>query len=312
MMNWRLQALVPLLALALQACQTTAPLPEQAPASAQVPDVPFFPQDDYQCGPAALATVLGWSGLETSDEALVDEVWLPERRGSLAMELSAAARERGRLVYPLEEAEELLAAVHAGQPVLVLQNLALPRWPRWHFAVVSGYRDQGARLVLNSGRREAMTTSWNRFERTWARAERQAWLVLPPGELPAPAEPLRLVRALHDLESTAGPDAAGPFWKQAAERFPESYPVRFGEGNHLWTRGERADALRAFRKATLARPEAPEAWYNLVVGLGESGCTELFRDMKAEARKKAGNSLPTLPEAPAETGGQCPLEDLPG
>jgi hypothetical protein len=33
------------------------------PANVDLVDVPFFPQEEYQCGPAALATVLSYSGL---------------------------------------------------------------------------------------------------------------------------------------------------------------------------------------------------------------------------------------------------------
>src|SRR5690606_26276128 len=38
--------------------------------SAQITDLPFFPQDDYQCGPAALATMLQHAGIQRSPEAL--------------------------------------------------------------------------------------------------------------------------------------------------------------------------------------------------------------------------------------------------
>ena len=36
--------------------------PEGVPGRTDIADVPFFPQEDYQCGPSALATVLGFSG----------------------------------------------------------------------------------------------------------------------------------------------------------------------------------------------------------------------------------------------------------
>lgn len=268
----------------LAACQSRMPAPpEQAGSDRQVPEVPFVPQDAYQCGPAALATMLGWSGLATGAGKLVDEVWLPQQRGSLAMELAAAARQRHRLVYPIDSPDELFAALDADQPVLVMQNLALAWLPRWHFAVVTGYRNGGRQLVLNSGTREARTLHWNRFVRTWARADFQGWLVLPPGELPARTEPLMLVQALEDLRGTAGAEATAPFWKTAAERHAGDYLVQFGHGNHLWEAGDRQAAADAFRAATRARPEAWPAWHNLILALHESGCREQATETLREA-----------------------------
>src|SRR5690554_4254646 len=110
--RWALSAL--LLLAALAGCQSRAPLSAGMPAEAQVPAVPFFPQDDYQCGPAALATVLGSAGVAATPQALVAEVWLPQRQGSLAMELVAAARARERLVYPVTTPRALMANLDAG------------------------------------------------------------------------------------------------------------------------------------------------------------------------------------------------------
>ena len=82
--------------LLLTACQTVPP-PERADARPQQRlDVPFIPQEAYQCGPAALGMMLQWNGLPGDKTALVDEVWLPERQGALGIELVAAGRARGR------------------------------------------------------------------------------------------------------------------------------------------------------------------------------------------------------------------------
>ena len=258
--------------LLLSGCQSRAPLPTADMASQQVREVPFFPQEDYQCGPAALATVLGHAGVDANADALVDEVWLPERQGSLAMELVAAARARGLLVYPVNDTEALFSALEADIPVLVMQNLALKRWPQWHFAVVTGYRDDGRTLILNTDTREAEPERWNRFIRTWARAEYQGWVLSPHGTLPAWATPLAAVQALEELTGTAGPPAARAYWEAAAERWPDHYLVQFGTGNHRWQTDDTHGALTAWRKATDARPQAFAPWHNLALAYAQMGC----------------------------------------
>src|SRR6218665_669121 len=107
----------------LQACaapQTrqlrATPLLEAAPV--QIPDVPFFPQEDHQCGPAALATMLTFAGKKTAPDALTEKVYVPARKGSFALEMVAAARAEGRLVYPLApQLESVLTALAQGYPV---------------------------------------------------------------------------------------------------------------------------------------------------------------------------------------------------
>ena len=56
------------------------PLPENLPASRELTAVPFFPQEKYQCGPAALATAINWSGLPVRPEDLVEQVYTPHAK----------------------------------------------------------------------------------------------------------------------------------------------------------------------------------------------------------------------------------------
>jgi len=114
----------------LGACASTAPAPPRGAAS-ELSAVPFFPQTEYQCGPAALATVLVHSGVTTRPETLTPQIYLPGRKGSLQLELLAAARRAGRIPFTLTGGPDaLLAELAAGNPVLVLQNLGLRSLPR--------------------------------------------------------------------------------------------------------------------------------------------------------------------------------------
>ena len=69
--------------------------PEDFAQRIELKEVPFFPQEAYQCGPAALATVLVAAGASVTPEALAPQAYLPERHGSLQLELVAATRRRG-------------------------------------------------------------------------------------------------------------------------------------------------------------------------------------------------------------------------
>ena len=79
--------------------------------------MPFHPQQEQYCGPAALATVLGWSGLPARQEALAREVFTPGREGTLGHDLIGAARRHGRLAVPVADLPSLLGELAAGHPV---------------------------------------------------------------------------------------------------------------------------------------------------------------------------------------------------
>src|SRR5690606_4837809 len=70
-----LAAPIALAALALAGC---AAGPELKPAldTVELTAVPFFPQTEYQCGPAALATVLAHEGLAVTAEQLAPAVYV--------------------------------------------------------------------------------------------------------------------------------------------------------------------------------------------------------------------------------------------
>lgn len=260
-----------LLVALLCSCATppqSAALLQQTPAglsdSALISDLPFFPQEDYQCGPAALATMLQASGLAVTPEQLVPLVYVPGRKGSFQIEMTAAARSHGRVAYTLQpQLEALLKEVAAGHPVLILQNLGLQVLPRWHFAVVKGYDLERKHLVLNSGRIENYEVALRTFERTWARSNHWAEVVLPATELPATAQPQAWFSALVALEQTGQAGTAQQGYEAGLRRWPDDRSLLMGAGNLAYTTGDNAEALALFGRVTDLYPDYAPAHNNL-------------------------------------------------
>ncbi len=289
-----------LLALALTAACTTAPgLPPPGdpslgalPVAEAVAGVPFFPQDDYYCGPAALAMVLAWSGHEVTQDDLVPVVYTPGRQGTLQADILAGARRYGRLAVPVGTVPDLLAELAAGHPVLVFQNLALPVWPQWHYAVATGYDLDERRLRLHSGRIADDTTHLATFTRTWARGGYWALVVLPPDRLPATAGERAVLEAAAALERAERPAEAATAYATILTRWPASLPGWIGLGNAAYATGDRHRAAAAFRSAAERHPGSVAAWRNLAFVLGELG--DAAGAEEATARAEA------LVAAPAE------------
>jgi len=242
---------------------------ENLPERIELTRVPFFPQDEYQCGPAALATVLTYAGSTATPEALASQVYLPDRKGSLQAEMLAATRRHGRVAYRLAaQLEDVLREVADGAPVIVLQNLALDFAPLWHYAVVVGYDLPRAEIILRSGTTSRVVMELGAFERTWARGEHWAMLALAPGRLPATASEDRYVAAVAALERV-DPGAARRAYTVAIERWPGNLAARIGQGNAAYALRDLAGAEAAYREAIRRHPGAADAWNNLAQTLHE-------------------------------------------
>lgn len=247
-----------------QSAALLSQMPAQFSDAVLVPDVPFFPQEDYQCGPAALATVLGASQLQVSPEELVPMVYVPERQGSFQIEMVAAARSYGRLAYQLPPTlQAMLSEVSRGYPVLVMQNLGLDWYPQWHFAVVKGFDLKQGHIILNSALTENYTLPLATFERTWARAEHWAVLVVKPGVMPLSAEPDRYFNAVVALEGNNPVKLARLAYQSGLTRWPGDSNLLMGHGNLLYSEGDIDGAAEHYEKTIAAHPDYAPAYNNL-------------------------------------------------
>jgi tetratricopeptide (TPR) repeat protein len=231
----------------------------------------FYPQEDYECGPAALAMLMSAAGLEVRPEQLVPQVYLPGRQGSLQQELLAASRRHGLVAYRLApRLETLLRELAAGHPVLVFQNLSLPLAPVWHYALAIGFDRERGKLILHSGREAHQTISLATFERTWERGGHWAMVALPPDRLPATAEAATLALAIAALERS-DKQAARQAYAQALQRWPAQPTLLLGAGNSAYAASDLAAAEQAYRAAVSAELRLADGWNNLAQVLLERG-----------------------------------------
>jgi tetratricopeptide (TPR) repeat protein len=247
----------------------------RAPLSAhpvELDDTPFFPQQEYLCGPAALATVLQVSGVETHPDELIAALYVPDRQGTLQVELAAAARRHQRLAVELEGTPEaIVRQLEHGRPVLVLQNLAFQSAPVWHYAVVIGYEPGRDRFVLRSGTESRHVVGRARLAATLRRAGHWALVVLDPAADPVGLPPDTYLRAAADLESSATHELALQAFRSAANAWPEAPMALLGQANNLYFLGRKDEAAGIYRQLIDRHPDQIVAVHNLAMLLLEQG-----------------------------------------
>jgi hypothetical protein len=247
---------------------------EYGPTAYELDSVPFYPQKDYQCGPAALAMMLQWSGISATPDLLTPEVYTPSRKGSLQSAMIAATRRHSRVAYVISGPNAMLEEMRAGNPIIVLQNLGFSWHPVWHYAVVVGYDLDKSTVILRSGSDPKKPLSLKAFHRTWARSDYWGLLVLPPTRMPATATERTYVPAVLGLEKARQWEAAVDGYHTALVRWPNSLGARMGLGNSYYAFGDQASAEAAFSEATRRFPANGSAFNNLAQVLWEQGKQE--------------------------------------
>lgn len=269
-----------LLALSLTGCAQFVPQtialrgdwPLNVPRAVELPDVPFFPQTAYQCGPAALATTMHTAGVRVSPDDLVSQVYLPGRQGSLQVEMLATPRRHGLVSWQIPpDYPALLREVAAGHPVLVLQDLGLGPLRQWHYAVVVGFDYASGDIYLRSGENRRQVMPFTAFEFTWRRSGYWAMVVTPPGVMPAGATQANYLSALLAFDRNAKPDAAATAWQAFLARWPGHALASLALGNRLYAERNLTGAESVLRAGIQAHPTSPEMLNNLAQVLAEQG-----------------------------------------
>lgn len=247
----------------------TAPPKVELPASLDIPrkieltEVPFYPQGEFQCGPASLAMTLQWSGVVVTPEQLKPEVYTPSRQGSLPPDMIGAARRHGRIAYPVHRIEDVLKEVAGGHPVIVLQRLRSLFRASWHYAVIIGYDLDQREIILHSGVEAREVLPIDAFAVTWQPSGHWGLLTLSPQKLPATAREEVYLKAIIGLEQTERWTEVQQAYVHATERWPHNETAWIGLGNSRYALKNLAGAEQAFRSAVDAAPQSGAAYNNL-------------------------------------------------
>lgn len=246
---------------------------ERLSTEVELIEIPFHSQVTDQCGPAALATILNATDVSVTPEELSSHIYIPDRQGSLQLELLAATRHYRRIPYTVDpDVAALLTELQSGRPVLILQNLGVKYMPRWHYAVVVGYLPQDEQFVLRSGDKKRHLMGARRFIHAWQRAGYWGIVALRPGKLPANADPDKYLRSVAAIEAVGDTATAAAAYQAATDQWPTNGLAWLGLGNASYAEGELESARIAYRKLLEIEPGSAIALNNLSQVHADLGC----------------------------------------
>lgn len=237
----------------------------------EILEVPFFPQEEYYCGPTTLAEVLNFYGTEIDAEEIAPSLFIPERRGSLQIEMVSSARQFGLLSYAGETTiEQLLSLVSEDIPVIVLQNLGTSWYPRWHYALVIGYNLTEETVLLHTGLSQRRTVPMALFENTWRRGEYWMLAAFPPQKSSKYLDPFLYTRAAQDLMEVNKTDASLTALESATAQWSDYWLPYLLLGNYYMDAAP-TRALSWYERGAEAGEQIPSYLNNYAYGLLRNG-----------------------------------------
>jgi ABC-type bacteriocin/lantibiotic exporter with double-glycine peptidase domain len=161
----------------LFSCAKTVPITDLTKLHA-IKNVPFYPQEMLQCGPASLSGVLNFWGTKVSPEEIAREIYSPSARGTLTIDMVLYAERKGFAARQYKgDMEDIRKNVDAGRPLIVLVDYGFSVYEKNHFMVVVGYNEDG--LLVNSGKEREKFIPVKDFLAPWKEAEFWTLLITP-------------------------------------------------------------------------------------------------------------------------------------
>ena len=143
-----------------------------------IKNVPFFPQEDYQCGPSSLAGVLHYWGSDIAVEDIKGEIFSRSARGTLTMDMLLYAQNKGFAASQYTGSlNDLKSKVKLGHPLIVLVDYGFFVYRADHFMVVIGFDDDG--IIVNSGKSEKLHVPNKDFVKIWQRTNNWTLWIKP-------------------------------------------------------------------------------------------------------------------------------------
>lgn len=258
------------------------------PPSYVIDDVPFYPQEQFYCGPTTLSEVFGFYGVDIPPKDIAPKIFIPDKNGSLQLEMVSAARSYGFLPYSSRGTlTSIIELINDDIPVIVFQNLSIQLLPQWHYAVVFGHNNEKGTVTLHTGVTMQHEMSLALFEKTWARGNYWFLAPVPPDVASSAMEPFTYISAAYDMLKIGKDDVALPLLKTATKQWPSEWLSFFLIANH-YAQQDSLTALNWFSDGyPIAKTQQPFV-HNYIIELLKHG----KRDKAKEIADSAENTFP--------------------
>lgn len=153
-------------------------LKDSRQTSCLIAGVPFYRQKAHQCGPASLAGVLNYWGVNVRPRDIAREIYSESARGTLGIDMALYAKRKAlRASQYRSTPDDLKQRVSAGCPMIVMVDNGFWAFQQNHFMVVVGYDEN--HIIANSGDDQHKSVPIQHFTKAWERTNFWALRISP-------------------------------------------------------------------------------------------------------------------------------------
>jgi len=149
----------------LTSCVTAKEVQESS-HTRKIGNLPFHPQESYQCGPASLAGVLNYWGVAVTPDEVARNIFSASAGGTLTIDMVLYAQQKGLSAEQYKGSlANLKQNIDSGLPVVVLVDYGGILYRMNHFMVIIGYNEYG--ILANSGKDHEKFIPEDDFLKSW-------------------------------------------------------------------------------------------------------------------------------------------------
>ncbi|MEW6002763.1 MAG: C39 family peptidase [Nitrospirota bacterium] len=131
-----------------------------------IENVPFYPQETHQCGPASLAGALNYWGVKVIPEDIAEEIYSKAAKGTLNLDMVIYPQKKGLIAIQYRgSTEDLRKNIDSDNPIIVMVDYGYHLYQVNHFMVVVGYNELG--VIVNSGKKKGEFLGEKDFLKAW-------------------------------------------------------------------------------------------------------------------------------------------------
>jgi ABC-type bacteriocin/lantibiotic exporter with double-glycine peptidase domain len=142
--------------------------------------VPYVLEEPHWCGPACLSMVLGYWGVNITQQEIAEEIYDPESQGTAIEFMATYARERG---YDAEDfhgsIDDIKSWLRDGVPLIVIQKFVVMS-DDLHYRVVVGYNESSQTIITYDPEEgQNYTLTYTTFSDLWEISSNRTIAVTP-------------------------------------------------------------------------------------------------------------------------------------
>lgn len=131
-----------------------------------IPNVPFYPSEDNQCGPTSLAMVLNFLGINVNPSEISKEIFSKGAGGTSDFDMIIYVKKLGLKGDNYRGSfSDLKSKITKGNPLIVMIDEGFWLYKKYHYMVVIGFDEDG--VIVNSGNKEREYIKLQTFLKKW-------------------------------------------------------------------------------------------------------------------------------------------------